>query len=132
MILALLGWALAEDAVRVEMVFPGLRNDEGQLVVRLFCSPDGFPKQQDKACQTAAAPVVDGKAVVVFDALPVGTYAVSALHDEDEDGDLDTFLGIPKEGVGMIGTSSGIPTFEDASIVVAGDKTLTGSMVYLL
>ena len=36
-----------------------------------------------------------------FRDLPSGDYAVSLIHDENGNGRLDTFAGIPREGVGF-------------------------------
>ena len=39
--------------------------------------------------------------VVSFPALPDGSYAISLFHDENGNNRLDTFAGIPREGVGF-------------------------------
>ena len=36
-----------------------------------------------------------------FDALPVGSYAIAVIHDENDNARLDTVLGIPREGFGF-------------------------------
>ncbi|MCP4805545.1 MAG: DUF2141 domain-containing protein [Proteobacteria bacterium] len=130
--LFLVSLASAGEPVTLSIEFTELRSDDGQVVVHLYCDDAGYPKDPSKACETAVADVDGKKATVVFEQLARGVYAVSAVHDENVDGKLETFLGIPQEGVGMVGGSKGIPSFEDASIRVDGDAQLTGSMVYLL
>ena len=56
----------------------------------------------DPAALTAEMPTRAVKPVT-FEAMPVGTYAVLVMHDENANGKLDTMLGIPKEGFGFSG-----------------------------
>ncbi len=60
--------------------------------------------------------------------LPKGTYAVSAFHDENNNGKLDkNMLGIPKERYGFSNNAKGFmsaPSFEQAKILVNGNKTI--------
>jgi uncharacterized protein (DUF2141 family) len=54
------------------------------------------------------------------------TYAVSAFHDENSNGNLDTnFMGIPREGVGASNNAKGHlgpPKFEAAAFQFSGGK----------
>ena len=70
---------------------------------------------------------MDGKAVCTFRGVPSGRYAISAFHDANEDGELDTNLfGIPSEGYcasrGARGTF-GPPSFADAAFDFDGGHT---------
>ena len=71
---------------------------------------------------------------VVFRNLPAGDYAVSALHDEDGDGVMDTgFLGIPLEGYGFSQVKKvplGRPPFDDASVYVEASGR-SSAVVYM-
>lgn len=87
-----------ESTIRVQIT--GLRNERGQVICALFASAEDFPKRYDRAVARAIAKIDAGHATCEFEA-PPGTYAVSALHDENSNGKLDTnWLGIPREGVG--------------------------------
>ena len=58
-----------------------------------------------------------------FDGLPSGGYAVSLFHDENGNGKLDTFVGIPREGVGFSRNPAlmfGPPKFNAARFAVGG------------
>jgi uncharacterized protein (DUF2141 family) len=59
---------------------------------------------------------------VVFENLKEGVYAVSVIHDENENGVLDTNkLGIPKEGFAFGNNAMGTfgpPAFEEAKIEI--------------
>ncbi|NJM99466.1 MAG: DUF2141 domain-containing protein [Phormidesmis sp. RL_2_1] len=64
-----------------------------------------------------------------FEGLEPGTYAVSVLHDENGDNQLDTgMFGIPAEGFGFSGNPAiqmRAPEFSEAAVVVFGNKTTT-------
>lgn len=74
----------------------GLRNATGQLRVRLT---------RDQKDVEARAVAIDAKSLtaqVVFDHLPQGVYAVSLIHDENGNGQLDYgAFGAPSEGYGF-------------------------------
>jgi len=79
----------------------GARNAKGKLGIALFKGAEGFPEDESKMVQPQAL-VIDGKtlsAQAVFTNLPLGTYAVVARHDENENRKLDkNLIGIPTEG----------------------------------
>jgi uncharacterized protein (DUF2141 family) len=79
----------------------GVRNAKGKVVVGMWNSKDGFPKERAKAFRQASVEIVNGTATAIFAGVPYGEYAVAAYHDENNNGKMDTgFLGIPVEGVG--------------------------------
>lgn len=96
-----------------------------------------FDKEDDFLKKPIDGRVVkaNGKEVtVVFDKLKPGTYAISVIHDENENTKLDTKMGIPKEGIGFSNNvmgSFGPPSFEKASFTVVDEKTLTIRLTYL-
>lgn len=53
-----------------------------------------------------------------FGSVPGGKYAIAALHDEDRDGEMDKFLGLPLEGYAASRDAHfkgiGAPDWEDA------------------
>ena len=70
----------------------------------------------------------------VFKDLPAGDYAVSALHDEDGDGVMDTgFLGIALEGYGFSQVKKvplGRPPFEETAVHVEASRR-SSAVVYM-
>ena len=114
----------SENLIHIDIV--GLRNDKGQLLCALYSSADGFPKNGDKALAHAKSLISSGHAVCEFRGAPLGTYAVSAFHDENSNGKLDTnFLGIPREGVGASNGAQGHfgpPKFEAAAFRFLGGR----------
>ena len=102
----------------------GFKNSEGMCVVWLFNRADGFPNDPTKLLRRATVPVRGKTSQAVFANLPAGTYAVSVIHDENNNKRLDTnCIGIPKE---PYGTSRGVrgvtgpPKFAPASFAVSG------------
>ena len=68
------------------------------------------------------------KSVVIFKNLPRGEYAVSFVHDENDNKKMDTnFLGIPKEDYGCSNNATGFmgpPKYEDAKFMLEENKSI--------
>ena len=77
------------------------RNGKGALGCRLYAGPDGFPKKLTHKLQQVV-PIRGPSATCKFAGIAPGTYAVAVVHDENNNGQVDTnFLGIPTEGYGV-------------------------------
>jgi len=86
----------AEESVATNVIEleAGARNDLGVVRCGLFTEA-GWLKD---AFRAAIVKVHNKKALCVFKEVPAGTYGISAFHDEDSDGKLDTNLvGYPVE-----------------------------------
>jgi uncharacterized protein (DUF2141 family) len=109
-----------------------IKNEKGSIRIGIFDSEDGFLK---KPIDGKSVKVAGNHVTVVFDKLKPGTYAVSVIHDENDNAELDTkALGIPKEGVGFSNNvmgKFGPPSFQDASIKLAGEESLNIDLKYL-
>jgi len=77
-----------------------IRAAKGTIMVAVEKSDAGWNDQEKPvAAQKIAA---SGKEVVLKFDLPAGEYAVQVLHDENDNGKLDTnFMGMPVEGYGF-------------------------------
>ena len=138
----LLAVALAQTAPQappppppaVEVVMSGFESDDGQALVLVFEGEAGFPVDLKRAAHTATAPIQGGRATLRLGLTP-GTYALAVIHDEDKDGDLDTFLGIPTEGLGCSNNAKGSfgpPPYSAARFTVGADGAKQAiTMVYL-
>lgn len=104
---------------KISVEIEQLRNNKGKVGVSLHNNATAFPGDASKSFRNAFASIKDGEAIVVFDQLPEGTYAVAVFHDENDNKQLDTgIFGIPKEGYGTSKDAKGIlgpPKFTDAS-----------------
>ena len=91
---------LAEEGIRISVI--NLRNEKGHVLVSLFRDGAGYPDDATKAFRKIKLEISGKKASVLFTGLPAGSYAVSILHDENDDQKLNkTNLGLPKEGYGF-------------------------------
>ncbi len=87
--------AAGDVTVRVE----NLRNDSGSVLVAIctakeFLGPDCPHHGSARARMRSAEVTVGG--------VPPGPYAVQAIHDENDNLDLDrNLMGMPREGVGF-------------------------------
>ncbi len=85
----------------IDLKIVGLRSREGQILVLLWDDPQGFPDRQQAARSHRVIPLNGKDPRIQFEDLPMGTYAITLVHDENKNGRLDTnFLGIPTEGYG--------------------------------
>ncbi|SEQ55554.1 Uncharacterized conserved protein, DUF2141 family [Sphingobium sp. YR768] len=117
-----IGAASAGQPQSLTMAIDGLRSTKGQILVCVTRSADHFPdcnKDPDKRHFIVPA---KGGTVTLGQAMP-GTYAIAIIHDENGNGKLDTFAGIPREGVGFSRNPAirfGAPSFKSSSFAIAG------------
>lgn len=77
-----------------------LRNARGMIRLCLTAAADNFPTCVDDA-RAVARSVPASQPSLSYDGLPPGGYALAVIHDENGNGKLDTFMGIPREGFGF-------------------------------
>jgi uncharacterized protein (DUF2141 family) len=117
---------------KIEVIIREVKDGTGMIRVGLFTDAKTFLK---KPIQGKVAKSTGGQQVVVFENVPSGSFAISVIHDSNENGKLDTsFFGIPKEGIGFsndVMGSFGPPSFDKARFIVSSSITLTIRMRYL-
>ena len=89
---------------------------EGEFVVGLFDADDKWLKEVKR--ETRVRVDEEGRAVVAFDDLPAGRFAISTYQDKNENGKIDTFMGIPREPYAFSNDARGTfgpAKFEDAA-----------------
>jgi len=122
----------------LSVTITGLRSTKGKVLLSLFSGPEGFPGG-DKAVAVATAEIAEDKtAQHGFTGLVPATYALAFVHDENDNGKLDTgAFGIPKEGFGASRDPKvrlGPPRFKDAAVAITGSRAerfLTLKTTYL-
>ncbi len=127
----LLPAASTELEVRLEQV----RNERGSVHLCLTRNPAHFPDcGKDPAALKRS--VRAGVKAVRFTGVGPGQYALAVLHDENGNGKLDTWVGIPREGFGFSENPKilfGPPRFNQVRFGIAGGFTRqTVRMQYLL
>jgi uncharacterized protein (DUF2141 family) len=118
----LLGAAPLGQPQPLIMALEGLRSTKGQILVCVTRVPRYFPDCSDDPDKRHFAVAARGGAVTIGNVTP-GDYAIAIVHDENGNGKLDTFAGIPREGVGFSRNPVlrfGAPSFRSASFAVAG------------
>ena len=108
--------------------FNGLNSSEGNVIIAL-CNSDENYKNHKSPFIGKSVSIDKNTAIIEFDDLPFGEYAIKAFHDEDANNDLNTnILGIPVEDYGFSNNARGMfgpPSWEDAKFVLSNDvKTI--------
>lgn len=122
------GFTLAQG--NIEVTVRNIDEAKGSIRVGLFTNEDNFLK---KAIEGKVVKASGTEVKVVFENLKAGEYAVSVIHDENENGELDTNgIGMPKEGFAFGNNAMGMfgpPSFEKAKVVV--DKSPVKQVIEL-
>lgn len=112
----------------------GIKQQNGQVVILLFTSKDGFPDDTKKAEQVAK--VKPDKPTHTFTKLKPGKYVVVVFHDVNDNGKVDKSpLGFPQEPIGIsnhpkIGIG-GPPSFDKAKTNVTKEVKVKINLVSL-
>lgn len=115
----------------VKVQVTGIQSGEGgELSAGIFEEGD-FPKVGQSMIMQEIA--VSGEEMeVVFEEVPVGTYALAIYQDIDQDKDLKTnILGFPREPIGFsnnVVITLGPPSFESAAVEVKVNEVLSLSI----
>lgn len=101
--------------VSLTVKISGMKNNVGVVQVGLFNTEGTFLKTAFKG---VSSEIKSNGATVTFSNIPKGKYAISAYHDANNNGKLDTnFIGIPKEDFACSNNAKGKmgpPKYEDA------------------
>lgn len=106
----------AQNSIEVEIT--NFASDNGVAQIGLFNTETSF---LEKVYKGKEVKIKDRKAVTILTEIPDGTYAISVFHDKNEDGKLNTFLGIPTENYGASNNAPskfGPPKWKDAKFEV--------------
>ena|SRR6188508_1330021 len=104
----------------LEIHVDNIKSKKGSIRFGLFTSEADYLKNpvEKRIIKSTGKDVT-----VVFENLQPGDYALSVIHDENDNGELDSnAFGIPKEGFGFGNNalgSFGPPSFEKAKIKIA-------------
>ena len=87
---------------KISVQITGFKNNTGLVHVVLFNQSKGFPTEYEYGLISRSLPIDTSFISITFDSLYYGEYALSILHDENQNEKMDTnFLGMPKEGYGV-------------------------------
>lgn len=103
----------------ITVIIENIKNNNGTIMLSLH-NETTFMKGQ--GIQTVESKIVDGKVKVTFNNVEAGTYAIMALHDENENKRMDfEDTGMPKESYGVSNNamSFGPPTYSKAKFEIS-------------
>lgn len=134
LVLSSFAWVTNASIAEVRLVFENLKGSKGSIKYLIFKGENGFPDGPEKSFLQGSLPATKALEGVTLK-LPDGIYAVSVIHDENDNGKLDTnILGIPKEGFGFSNNPRiffGPPSFEKASFDSKDLKEIKIKLKYL-
>lgn len=114
-----------EQTFTLTVNISGLNSSNGNLLIGIYNKKESFLK---KPIKSTIIKIENKKALVLFRNLPKGIYAVSFVHDENDNQKMDTnFIGIPKEDYGCSNNAIGFmgpPKYKDAKFVLEEDKRI--------
>lgn len=108
----------------------GITNTKGGIEIGLYNKKESFPIYTENFKGASITPSKSG-VTYTFKNVPIGTYAIAAFHDENENKKIDkNWFGIPTEHYGFSLNKYGKlgpPDFNDVSfkITKGNTKTLT-------
>ena len=113
----------------ITVTIENIVNNTGKVVLGLH-TEDTFMKGEGVA--STESKIVDGKITVTFKNVEAGTYAIMALHDQNENNRMDfQDNGIPKESYGMSNNpvNYGPPQFDTAKFELK-DEDLNLNIIF--
>ncbi|MCP9200039.1 DUF2141 domain-containing protein [Gramella sp. GC03-9] len=112
----------AQNTGNISAQVTNLTSAEGEVLFALYTA-DKFMKQEPDF--SGKASITDGRAKVVFENVPAGTYAVVVLHDKNGNGRMDfDSSGMPMESFGTSGSNFqyGPPSWAEAKFDYEGGQ----------
>jgi uncharacterized protein (DUF2141 family) len=133
LLFGLLGGLACRAQCNLTVTIQNLKNIKGDILIGLYDNESNFPR---KVATGQVVKVTEQQMRVTFQDIKPGSYAVSVLHDENQNKDMDQgTLGIPIEGFGFSNNAKGFmgpPSFRKASFrVPEGDSAITITMKYM-
>jgi len=123
---------LSANSINVEVT--NILNKNGKISIGLYNKDDDTFSNMSKYYKGVNLDINDTKVVYTFKNIPNGTYAISIIHDENENKKLDkNFFGIPTEGYGFsnnIRPSFRGATFKESMFTLNSDKNIVIKMGY--
>lgn len=114
---------LKSQTVNITVSISNVSSDKGVIRLYLYDKADAFPDKVNMAVKAVNAKAIKGTQQIKIEGIVPGNYAIAALHDENNDGKLNTNLvGIPKEPTGASNGAigkMGPPKFKDAVLPIS-------------
>ena len=113
-----------------------IRNNNGVIYVFLYSYENQYPHEPFTYYKVSKSSVKNGKLTVrVEDVRFKNKYAITLIDDENDNEDLDRFLGLPTEGFGFsnnIHPLFSLPDYEDLIFSFTTEKTIQIQVQYFI
>lgn len=114
-------YAQVDSTTTITVVIENLKSDEGSVLASLYTEKTFLSSQPEL---TAKSEIIEGKASLTFENVPVGVYGITAFHDKNGNNQMDfDATGMPKENYGISNNKFnpyGPPEWGDARFEVSG------------
>lgn len=124
--------SVATYAQPMKVVVKDVSATSGTIRVSVFNTADSFLKEPVAIVVVRAT---QGQVTAEFTGLANGTYALSVVHDANNNQVLDSnFMGMPTEGFGFSNDAMGLmgpPNFKKAAFAFSGQQQIVVTMRYL-
>ena len=130
---ALLLLSTAVNAAELTIEVTDLRNDRGHILLVVDNNADDFEASLANVAGIKLKASKKDVKITLYD-FPEGRYAVSVIHDENDNERLDMKGQSPSEGYGFSGVGGAykLPTFQKAAVEVSGSSSkITIKTTYL-
>jgi uncharacterized protein (DUF2141 family) len=125
--------ASAAQAATLQLEIKDVNVASGTLMIKLVDGEEGYTDKVKPVEARMVEVTATGDVSVRFDDLKPGSYAIMIMHDENNNGKLDSnILGIPKEGYGFSNNPRVMrqPTFEEAKFEVKdGEQSISIDLI---
>jgi len=116
----------------LKVIIEDIKDDKGSILVALYNAEAKYMKERFRELKLV---IKNGKAEGVFEKIPEGNYAISVMHDSNNNSQLDTnAIGIPTEGYGFSNNAAatfGPPDFKKAAFDFPKNKEMLIKLKYL-
>ncbi|MEA5617316.1 DUF2141 domain-containing protein [Cronbergia sp. UHCC 0137] len=129
---------MSESTNNLTVIVDGIRNQTGEVCMRIYSSEKGFPSSSSSEVQSGCTKITGNSIKKVFSNLKPGKYAVAVVDDQNGDRQLNKdFFGIPTEGFGIsrnpiVSMQTGSPKFRNASFLMDKNTTINIVIKYSL
>jgi len=90
----------------IKVIIENVKDEQGSILIALYNSEAHYMKERFRELKLAAH---KGQVSGVIENVPAGTYAISVMHDANDNLQLDTnAMGIPIEGFGFSNNAMGM------------------------
>jgi uncharacterized protein (DUF2141 family) len=133
-------------AFDLKVVIDGVRSSTGSILIGLYDSNEHFQVAIKASAKVGllndrarlvgiSMRAIGGMQSVIFTNLEPGPYAIIVIHDENDNGKLDTnFFGVPTEGYGFSNNAEGFlgpPSFKEVAVTLdQADRTVEIALGY--